>query len=83
MTPAELKLWAHIRKKQLNVRCRRQHPIDRYVVDFIALYIGPVIEVDVGQHFEREQMKKDEERTNFLKQFGLTIVRNSSLSWEE
>ena len=75
MTPAELKLWGHIRKKQLNVRFRRQHPIGKYVVDFISLHNGFVIEVDGGQHFEQEQVKKDKKRSKYLQQVGLTIVK--------
>ena len=75
MTPAEKILWAHIRKKQLKLRFRRQHPIDKYVVDFIALYVGLVIEVDGGHHYEIEQMKKDNKRTKYLENLGLTVIR--------
>ncbi|MBC8346537.1 MAG: endonuclease domain-containing protein [Candidatus Marinimicrobia bacterium] len=79
MTPAELKLWGYIRKRQLNLRFRRQHPIGKYVVDFIALHIALVIEVDGGQHFEQAQMKKDNNRSEFLQNHGLTIVRYNNL----
>ena len=75
MTPAELKLWGHIRKRQLGIRFRRQHPIGKYIVDFIALHIGLVIEVDGGQHFEQEQMKKDKDRSEFLQNYRLTIIK--------
>ena len=68
-------MWQYIRKEQLGVRFRRQVPIGRYIVDFFALNIGLVIEIDGGQHYDRDVAKKDEERSDALNNSGLTVVR--------
>ncbi|MCF8332791.1 MAG: DUF559 domain-containing protein, partial [Bacteroidales bacterium] len=34
MTSEEQKLWDRLRKKQLGVRFRAQHPIERFIMDF-------------------------------------------------
>ena len=75
MTEAEWMLWRHIRGKQLGVRFRRQFPIGDYVVDFIALKTGLVVEVDGGQHYGNSQIKKDEIRTRYLDSLGLKVIR--------
>jgi len=75
MTKAERIVWQYIRKEQLGVRFRRQVPIGRYIVDFFALNIGLVIEIDGGQHYDRDVAKKDEERSDALNNSGLTVVR--------
>lgn len=75
MTPAEGLIWQYIRKGFMNTRFRRQHPIGKYIVDFIAMEIGLVVEIDGGYHFDSKQKKKDQARTKFLKKFELTVVR--------
>ena len=75
MTKAEWKLWGNIRNKQLGVRFRRQHPIGNFIVDFIALKIGLVIEIDGAQHLESKMEAKDKIRTEYLKQQGLRVIR--------
>ncbi len=75
MTKAEWKLWGNIRNKQLDIRFRRQHPIGNYIVDFIALKIGLVIEIDGAQHLESKMKTKDKIRTKYLEQKGLRIIR--------
>ena len=34
-----------------------------------------VIELDGSQHYESEQQEKDRERTQFLEQYGLRVIR--------
>ena len=75
MTKAERKVWQYIRKEQLGVRFRRQVPIGKYIVDFFALNIGLVIEIDGGQHYDKDVAKKDEEISDALNNSGLTVVR--------
>jgi very-short-patch-repair endonuclease len=51
MTEAEKRLWYAIKGKQLsNNRFRRQHPIGRYIADFVCIDKRLVIELDGGQH---------------------------------
>jgi very-short-patch-repair endonuclease len=64
MTPAEKKLWQHIRDNQLGVQFRRQHAVGPYIVDFFCAKSKLVIEVDGDTH--AEQMDYDAERTKWL-----------------
>jgi ATP-dependent DNA helicase RecG len=38
MTPAEIKLWKFLKNKRLGVKFRRQHIIDIFIPDFVALF---------------------------------------------
>ena len=50
-TDAERRLWQHLRNRQLGgFKFRRQHPIGRYVVDFVFPGAKPIVEADGGQH---------------------------------
>jgi len=68
MTPAEKKLWSHLRKKQLNgIRFHRQRPIGKYIVDFYCPSKSLVIEVDGGHHYyDDNQITIDKERDQYL-----------------
>ena len=73
-TDAELVLWHHIRRRQLNGhRFRRQQPIGPYIVDFYCFERQLIIEVDGGQHTERQDY--DQKRTLWLEQNGLRVMR--------
>lgn len=73
MTEAELKLWEHLRNKKLGVKFRRQHVIDFYIPDFVALSIKLIVEVDGKIHLK--QKKEDSERTKRLEVLGYKIIR--------
>ena len=50
-TDTEQHLWRHLRDKQIEgFKFRRQHPVGRYVVDFVNLEKKVVVELDGGQH---------------------------------
>jgi very-short-patch-repair endonuclease len=49
-TPAEDALWQRIRGRQLGMKFRRQHAIDRFIVDFYCLETALVVEVDGKIH---------------------------------
>ncbi|MBA3675193.1 MAG: leucine--tRNA ligase, partial [Chitinophagaceae bacterium] len=74
-TEAENILWQYLRSNQLNVKFRRQHPIDSYIVDFICLQQKLIIEIDGGYHETQEQKLLDEERTKILTDIGFKIIR--------
>ncbi len=74
-TEAEGILWQALRGSQLGVKFRRQHPIDAYIVDFIALQNRLIVEVDGGYHNNEEQKAYDENRTNVLNGIGFTVIR--------
>ena len=80
MTDAEQFLWARLRRKQmLGMPFYRQKPIGQFIVDFYAPRVGLVIELDGGQHFEPEQQHYDQQRSLFLEQQGLTVLRFTNL----
>lgn len=75
-TEAEMKLWKALRnRKLLNLKFRRQHPIDSYIVDFYCHEKKIIIEVDGNIHNLPDEKKFDQFRENKLKQLGLNIVR--------
>ena len=73
MTPAERKLWAHLRNDQLGLNFRRQHAIGNYIVDFYCPRVGLVIELDGSQHLEQEEY--DQQRTSYFKAQGCRMLR--------
>ncbi len=74
MTPEEHKLWAYLRRRQLQgVHFRRQHAIGPYVADSCAPSQRLVIELDGSQHME--QQERDDERTAYLKLQGYRVLR--------
>ena len=54
---------------------RRQHPIGRYIVDFVTLSGWLVIEIDGATHSTPSQLESDAERTRLLESHGFHIVR--------
>ena len=76
MSDAERKLWRALRVRQLDgVRFRRQHPIGRYIADFVWLERRLVVEVDGGQHAEDDQVAHDARRDRWLGAEGYRVVR--------
>ena len=73
-TDAEKRLWAALRSIRSNgIRYRRQHPIGRYIVDFVCLEKRLIIEIDGGQHALNAD--KDNERTKWLESEGYRVIR--------
>jgi very-short-patch-repair endonuclease len=73
LTPAEQKLWAHIRDDQLGVNFRRQHAISNYIVDFVCIKKKLIIELDGSQHIDQQEY--DTERTIYLQSQGYKVLR--------
>jgi leucyl-tRNA synthetase len=74
-TDAEDALWQALRGSQLGAKIRRQHPIDAFIVDFVSLQDGLIIEADGGYHENEEQKLYDENRTRILNEIGFTVIR--------
>ena len=76
LTPQENKVWQRVRRKQLyGLKFRRQHPIFRFILDFYCPQYKLVIEIDGHSHFEPEQHRYDQARTEWLEQRGLRVIR--------
>src|SRR6185436_8964789 len=74
MTEAEKRLWTRLRNRQIEgARFRRQAAIGTYIADFACFYPRIVIEVDGGQHAERQ--RRDERRTSWLENEGFVVLR--------
>ena len=75
-TDAELHLWYCLRRKQiLGVQFYRQNPIGNYIADFYAPAVKLVVELDGAQHLDLGQAKYDAQRTRYLEQQGLKVLR--------
>jgi len=70
-TDAEALLWWAIRRRDLGVRFRRQHPIDRFIVDFVCLSHRIVVEVDGNQHGTPADRRRDRR----LRSQGFEVLR--------
>ena len=76
LSDAERKLWRALRAKQLDgARFRRQHPIGRYIADFICLERRLIVEADGGQHTEDDRMARDARRDRWLEGEGYRVLR--------
>ena len=75
-TLTEQKLWEALRSRRLaGLKFRRQHPYDRYILDFFCVSHQLAVEIDGGIHQHPEQKKHDEERTAYLQSQGITVLR--------
>lgn len=75
-TKAEAKLWHELRNgKVCNLKFRRQHAFDDYILDFYCHNIKLAIEVDGEVHDDKEVAAYDKIRTNNLNSNGITVMR--------
>ncbi len=74
-TEAEAILWNELRNQKLGTKFRRQHAINAYIVDFVAIDEQLVVEVDGGIHREAEQAAYDTRRTQLLEESGFGVIR--------
>jgi very-short-patch-repair endonuclease len=78
-TSAESRLWQALRNRKLaRWKFRRQHPIDRYVVDFVTLDGKLVVEVDGVTHSTPLEVRRDKARSDALEACGFLVVRVSN-----
>ena len=77
MTPHERKLW-YLFLRQYPVKIYKQRIIGRYVVDFYCASAKLVIEVDGSQHYDPQGKAYDAERSGFLTDLGLRVLRFSN-----
>ncbi len=74
MTKEERHLWYDF-LRSYPVRFSRQKVLGKYIVDFYSAEAKLVIELNGAQHFEKENMARDAERTAFLEGYGLRVLR--------
>lgn len=77
-------LWRELRNRQLaRWKFRRQHPIDRYIVDFVTLDGKLIIEIDGATHSTDIEVSRDAARTEILNSLGFHVVRFSNADVRE
>src|SRR5262245_7096386 len=74
-TDAERRLWSFLPATRFGLKLRRQHPFGPCVLDFYCHELKLVIELDGGQHYEDEGIRKDTRRTAYLEAQRMTVVR--------
>ena len=74
MTKEERHLWYDF-LRSYPVRFSRQKVLGKYIADFYSAEAKLVIELDGSQHYEKENMESDAERTTFLENYGLAVIR--------
>jgi very-short-patch-repair endonuclease len=79
-TSAEMRLWHALRNRRLSRwKFRRQHPIDRFVVDFVTLDGKLIVEVDGATHSTLTELSSDLQRTRILELCGFHVIRVSNV----
>src|SRR3989338_5120742 len=74
-TKAEKILWKALRDNNLDVKWRRQHPIDMFILDFYAPSLKMAIEVDGSPHTVGNNRGYDEQRTYYLNLKNVHVLR--------
>ncbi|HEX8329058.1 MAG TPA: DUF559 domain-containing protein [Hymenobacter sp.] len=74
-TEAENALWQALRGGRVGAKFRRQHPIHRYIVDFVCIGAKLVVEADGGAHLDPEQRDYDAGRSALLAEMGFRVLR--------
>lgn len=74
-TKAEDLLWEKLRQKKLGLKFFRQYSVGPCVLDFYCPEIRFAIELDGAHHQQGEQVLYDEERTKYLKERDIEVLR--------
>lgn len=72
-TSQETILWSYLRKNTYGIKFRRQYSVGPYILDFYSPRNKLAIEVDGSEHIKNKEY--DNERSEFLKTFGIRIIR--------
>jgi very-short-patch-repair endonuclease len=75
-TDAEKVLWSKLRAKQFyGMKFFRQYSIGPYILDFYCPTLKLAVELDGGQHADKQNHDYDTARTEFLTIQGIKVVR--------
>lgn len=84
-TEAERILWRHLRNRNFSgYKFRRQHPLNRYILDFYCPAAKLAIELDGGGHNYRAGQIRDRTRSELLARRGMNstaFCERSGLRW--
>lgn len=75
-TQTEHILWELLRNRGfLNLKFRRQHPVDKYVADFYCHEKSLIIEIDGGIHQRPEMVQYDKARDQKFASLNIKVLR--------
>ena len=74
MTREESRLWYDF-LREYPVKFVRQKMLGRYILDLYCASAKLAVELDGSQHYEDEGLKYDSERTAYLEQYGIEVLR--------
>ena len=74
LTKEERRLWYDY-LRTYPVKFLRQKIIGKYIVDFYCAKAKLIVELDGSQHYEDKGMEYDAERTAYLEQYGVRVLR--------
>ena len=74
MTKEERHLWYDF-LRSYPVKFLRQKILGKYIVDFYCAEAKLIVELDGSQHYEDKGMEYDAERTAYLEQYGVRVLR--------
>ena len=74
MTKEERHLWYDF-LRSYPIKFLRQKILGKYIVDFYCAEAKLIVELDGSQHYETREMEYDTERTVYLKQYGIQVLR--------
>ena len=77
MTKEERHLWYDF-LRSYPVRFSRQKVLGKYIADFYSAEAQLIIELDGSQHYEPRWLAHDAERSQFLEDLGLEVLRFSN-----
>ena len=75
MSLPEVILWTELRRRNLGVRFRRQHPFGAYILDFYCPSLKLAIEVDGAAHDDPQALRHDLARDAWLNRQGVQVLR--------
>lgn len=71
----ETLLWNHLRLQPDDVKFRRQHPINSYVIDFYCAATRTAFEIEGIVHAMGDHPARDEVRDIVLAALGIEVIR--------
>ena len=77
MTREEKHLWYDF-LRTYPIRFYRQKILGKYIADFYCAQAKLVVELDGSEHYQENHAEKDAERTAYLEQYGLMVIRISN-----
>ncbi|WP_455501167.1 endonuclease domain-containing protein [Gemmiger sp.] len=78
MTREERHLWYDF-LRGYSPRFVRQKVVGNYILDFYCDAADLAVELDGGQHYEEESRRHDAQRTEYLEELGIKVLRFSNL----